>query len=156
MKRRLRKALLAVLILIFLGLLWIYRPYPSYDESRIAPELSSLREPFQHVEGIFFMDGGSVGVQIIDADGVDQRFAIPHWTLSSSGNPQQLYIGALHANREGAREIEYTEETRIRLAEILRNAEGHDRFRDVTIGHLSVHWRDYATILIRRFVTRVY
>jgi hypothetical protein len=84
----------------------------------VEPRLTALREPFQEVKSYYYYDGGSIGIELKDADGKTEKFAIP----SHLGNPvryKRVFVGADYDNRPGAIEVEHPEETKQTLIVIL-------------------------------------
>ena len=69
---------------------------------------------------------------------------------------ERLYYGAIHYTDEPSKEVLNPSETIVSLLQILREADGVDRERDIAVASASGRWRDYARILWRKFVSRPY
>ena len=68
-----------VSLLIVIGLmLWLFWPGPAYDPERVHPRLRALQQPYQSVKAVYYMDGGSIGIEIVDRGGSREQFALPH------------------------------------------------------------------------------
>ncbi len=50
---------------------------PPVDLSRVHPRLVALKQPYRSVETSYYLDGGSIGVRITDADGRTVECVMP-------------------------------------------------------------------------------
>ena len=94
------------------------RPPNAPDPALVEPRLVALREPFQRVKSFYYYDGGSIGLEIADADGKIEQFAIPSH-LGSSIRYQRVFVGADYDSRPTAIEVENPEATKQALLVIL-------------------------------------
>ena len=92
------------MVALALAVIWIWRPPTRYNRDKADPRLSALQEPFRHVKSYYFLDGGSVGVEIMDKNGKVVQIAIPSH-LGEKDQYTRFYIGALHDSKPGAEEI---------------------------------------------------
>jgi len=60
MPKMIRRGLIALVVIVLVLLIWIFRPYSSPDLSAVSKHLSELQEPFQSVDTAYYLDGGSV------------------------------------------------------------------------------------------------
>jgi hypothetical protein len=97
---------------------WFVRPSPSFVLSRVEPRLSSLQEPYQHVKTDFYLEGGSIGIEITDRDGKTEQFAIPAH-LGETNRYTQVYVGAMHDSKPGAVLVSDSEQTKRMLIHVL-------------------------------------
>lgn len=151
-----RRYLITLGVLLALALLWIFRPYASPDPYAVSKHLSELQEPFQRVDTAYFMEGGSLGIRIVDARGQEAAFCLRAAMGDGDRRYERLYYGALHYTDDQSSEISQPPHTILRLLEIVRAAEGVSRDRDVAVASISGRWRDFSKILWRNFVSREY
>jgi hypothetical protein len=105
-------------------------------------------EPYQEVESSYFYDGGSIGVEIIDANGVQEQFAIPAH-LGDRNPYQRLYVGAKHDSEPGAIEIGEPANTKLRLMTILRDYRSKAHSNASCLAKLSGRPLDRARLRIK-------
>ena len=108
MKKSKLKIVLATIIAIPILILavWSFWPLPSYDANRVCSQLRSLQTPYQKVKTVGFLDGGSVGIEIIDRNGQHEQFALPcGWDNTNYHAYSRVFVGALWNHRAGAIEI---------------------------------------------------
>jgi hypothetical protein len=138
------RILLAVLAAVVMGL-WLWRPN-GYDRAQVLPAVRDLPRPFQKVSAGYYLDGGSIGLEITDAMGRVTRIAIP--VSQGPGNSRQynrLFLGALSAKNSNAVEMAFSQDTRRYLLEILqKEASGVDR--DAALIYLRGSFRDYFEV----------
>lgn len=116
----------------------IFQQGPAYDPSRVDPRLLALQPPYRSVRTVIWMDGGSVGIEIIDRDGKCEKFAIPA-RLGETNRHSKVYVGALYDRRPGAVEIVDPDHTKRMLICILRD-----------YPHRNAH-DDFCLMLLRRY-----
>jgi hypothetical protein len=75
-KRILKYILWSLLLIISISILWIIRPCSSYDKSKIDKRLTSLEEPFKSVRTCSNIDGGSVGIKIVNKNDIALKIAL--------------------------------------------------------------------------------
>jgi len=143
-------------VILLVSLIWIFRPYSSSDKGAISKHLTELEEPFRSVETTHYLDGGSVGVRIVDERGREANFCLRADIGGGTQKYERLYYGALHYSEEPSFEISQSSDTILRLLEIMRDADGIERERDVSVASVSGRWRDFSRVLWRRFVSREY
>lgn len=64
------------------------------DLSRVHPRLSALKQPYRSVETSYYLDGGSIGVQITDADGQMVECVMPVSTNRNAPYPS-VWLGTM-------------------------------------------------------------
>lgn len=121
---------------------WFFRPTPSYDPAKVDPRLTSLEKPYQQVRVAYYMDGGSIGIEIVDKRGRKEQFAIPAH-LGDTNRYTRIFVGAMYDHKQEAVEIIKPEPTKRMLIEIL--AAMPDRSP----------WDDYCLMALRRSPTDV-
>lgn len=141
------KIAVAVVGGVCLGLLLLLPK--NYDRSQVLPAVRDLPRPFQKVVVEWYLDGGSIGLEITDASGHITWLALP--ISSGPGNSQQyprLFVGAMSAKDSNAVEVDFSPETRRYLGQILqKDASGADR--DVSLISLRGSFRDYVEVFGR-------
>lgn len=107
---------------------WFFHPSPGYDITRVEPRLRALQEPYRHIKTAYYLDGGSIGIEITDRDGRTEQFAIP----AHLGDPKpyaKVFVGAMFDGRPGAIEVSDSEQTKRMLVHILASMP-HRTYRD--------------------------
>ncbi len=126
-----------------------------YDLARVHPSIRNLQQPYQSVTAGYYLDGGSVGMKIIDANGQKLELAIPIY--DGPGDPRtyhRLYLGAQYSTRTNAVEVPFTEDTKRYLADVIgRYAAGPDR--DCALIALRGLPRDYVDVYGRALLNKV-
>ncbi len=122
---------------------WFFRPLPSYDIQRVHPRLRALQQPYQDIKTHLYLDGGSVGIEIVDRNGQQEKFALPvkvtvnpvneRWTTTY----KQVYIGAILKADPGAIEIADPENTKWMIASILQAYPKRTYYDDVALAWLG-------------------
>lgn len=135
------KIAVAVVGVVCLGLLLLLPK--NYDRSQVLPAVRDLPRPFQKVVVEWYLDGGSIGLEITDAAGRTTWFALP--VDSGPGKSRQyprLFVGARSAKHSNAVEVAFSPETRRYLGEILQE-DASGPYRDVALIALRGSFRDY-------------
>ena len=150
-----KKLAIAIALLAVFSLALLLWPFSPYDLSRVHPSIRSLPQPYQSVTADSYLDGGSVGIEIIDRDGQKIQLAIPiHDDPSDTRTYHRLYLGARYAKNTNAIEIAFTEDTKRYLANVIgRYATGPDR--DCALIALRGSPRDYVNVYGRALLSRV-
>jgi hypothetical protein len=81
--RPVKRVAIAIAAVAVLSLVLALRRFSSYSISRVDPRIRGLQQPFQTVNTGFYLDGGSVGIEIIDRDGKKIQLATPIWGSES-------------------------------------------------------------------------
>jgi len=102
---------------------------PRYDISQVHPSIRDLKPPYRQVKANYFLDGGSIGMEITDHDGQKLQLAIPISDgIGDARTYHRLYLGAKHTSFSNAVEVAFTADTRKFLVDMLDNqASGIDR-----------------------------
>jgi|JI10StandDraft_1071094.scaffolds.fasta_scaffold04413_19 hypothetical protein len=116
----LRRTGLLLLLATAIFCSWFFQPLPGYRMERVHPRLRALEEPYLRVESGVYFDGGSVGIEIVDATGAREQFALPAH-LGVPNPYSRLYVGARHDSAPEAVEVYEPEDTKRRLIAILRD-----------------------------------
>lgn len=132
--RGIRKLVIVSLIVIsVVAVFVIIFKRPSYDLEKVHVDLRNLKEPFLSVDCMYFLDGGSIGMAVVDCDGKELKLAIPvddNWERGD--DYKRLFIGAAHKSDKRAAEVEFSEDTRIFISETARkyatSGEARDHF----------------------------
>jgi len=156
-----RNSIISAVVLlaaVLTALVWLLVFYlPGYDRARVHPDLLALKQPFSSVKAHYYFDGGSIGVELTDATGRKQRLALPCAVdgrpppNGQKGNYSRLLIGTLHHSRPGGVPVEFTEDSKRFIAEIIDKDvdQGWDRvwalnyLRHERLDRLRVWWRGH-------------
>ncbi len=142
--------IIAILVVIIAAFL-LLRATPEYDIDCVDPRLRALREPYQSVTTAYYLDGGSIGIEITDRDGRRVVFAFPCDDVGSTNTYDKVFVGAAHASWVGAIEIAEPEHTKRMLVCILRDYPNRTPSDDYCLGELRHHPVDFARHLIHRW-----
>jgi hypothetical protein len=142
MRRKLIIVVCLLAVLLTAALLW---PTAGYDISRVLPQLRELSAPYQSVSTGYYLDGGSVGITIIDRDARTLELALP---VSADGDSRypRLFIGASHASETNALEVAFTEDTRRMLIAIVEEHRSPTDDSDIALAALRGALRDYTRL----------
>ena len=109
---------------------------PSYDQARVDPALSELREPYRAVTGDWYSDGGSVSIVVTDRDGRSGFFFISG-RLGEPRRHERLFVGGVPGQSQDVREVTTPEPTKRRLAQILKAKPRRTRSEEVCLAALT-------------------
>jgi hypothetical protein len=153
MTKRKKLAILALVTLVVVAIL-LLRPLPSYEMAHVHPSIRGLQQPFRSVTVEWYLDGGSIGMDITDRDGKLLQLAIP---VDEKGrrNFHRLFVGAKHSLTDGAVEIEFTQDTRLFLYDAVSYFAKPDTERDVALIALQGLTRDYVKFFLKALLSRV-
>src|SRR5450756_1882571 len=115
---RKRVVIIGCLMAIAIAALWFFQPAPGYDIQRVDSRLRSLQQPYRSVKTAYYMDGGSIGIEIVDRDGRMEQFAIPSH-LGDTNRYTKVFVGAMYDRKPGAVEVSDSEQTKHMLVYIL-------------------------------------
>lgn len=102
------------------------------------------------VKTAHYMDGGSVGIEIVDRNGRAEQFAIPAH-LGDTNRYAQVFVGAMYDSRPGAVEIIEPEDTKRMLVRILQEYPKRTAWDDLALMVLGRRPVDIARCLIHRW-----
>jgi len=140
----------AVLVLLAVLLLW---PFSSYDLSRGHSSIHSLEKPYRSVTAEYYLDGGSVGIDITDRNGQRLQLAIP--VYADDHTRRRLFMGATHISETNVVEISFTRDTKRCLADIVDRYAAPGTDRNCAVIALRGNPRDYARICTQILLSRV-
>ena len=104
-----------VLLSLAASLFIAFQPDPRYDREKVHPRLLSLQQPYKTVRTYYFMDGGSIGIEIVDREGRKEQFAV--LALMGEPNPYtRVLVGGLHHRAPGAVELHDASGNQVRMA----------------------------------------
>jgi hypothetical protein len=131
-----------LVIMVAVLLLW---PTAGYDISKVHSSLRQLATPYQSVSTGYYLDGGSIGITIVDREARKLELALP---VSSEGGRRhpRLFIGATYASATSAVEVAYTADTRRMLITIVEEYRAPGSDTDITLVALRGAPRDYARL----------
>jgi hypothetical protein len=142
-----------------LAIVWSCRE-ERYEIANVEPEIAGLQRPFSRVTAGYFLDGGSIGMEIIDANGKKLKLALPVGGEGTKQEYSRLVIGVEHiaelkkTNAPPVKEIELNEDTRRFLTVVLRREAQSDVDRDAALMALGGRMKDTAWILCKALAGR--
>ena len=118
--------LIVSVLLLALVTLLLWWPIPAYELAKVHPALRDLPKPYRSVRAAYYMDGGSVGVEVIGADGTIRQFAFPvHERTNRGSSHPQMFIGGMHIRRKSGAtpltEITDSPDTRAMLIRLIED-----------------------------------
>jgi hypothetical protein len=152
MKLSIRKRIIIVIVLTLIGCIayWFFRPLPGYDVQLVHPRLRALQQPYQNIKTAYYLDGGSIGIEITDRDGRQEQFAIPAH-LGDTNRYSRVYVGAMYDNEPDAVEIAEPEDTKWMLVHILNDYPNRTPSDDYCLMALTRRPVDVARGLIHKW-----
>jgi hypothetical protein len=150
-----RKVVIAILVVVLILLSLLFWPFSSYDFSLVHSRIQALQKPYQRVAADYYLDGGSVGIEIVDRDGQKLELAIPLYDGPSDPcTYHRLFLGARYSTYSNAVEVAFTQDTKRYLADMIgRYATGVDR--DCALIRLRGLPRDYVEVYGRALLSRI-
>jgi len=142
MRKTLILSLVFFAIVVVAALLW---PTASYDLNRVHPSLRQLATPYQSVSTSDYLDGGSIGVVIVDRDGRRLLLALPVSYQDGRKYPR-LFMGATHTSKTGAVEVAFSEDTRRMLISVIERHGSSAGDSDIALLSLRGAPRDHARL----------
>lgn len=139
---------------VFLG--FVFRPYARPDPKLVDPALAALQEPIKAIRTVYYLDGGSYGIRIIDRTGSQLDLCVPAPLGDKDDQYRRVFVGAMHYTDKGAKEVANPHNTKLRLEELMRSSPGSDRRRDVALAYLSGRWSDFWRVIRRSFIFKTY
>lgn len=97
---------------------WLFRPYPTIDESRVHPSLRGLDDSAK-CAWTAFGDGGSMVIHVERSDGSEVVLYMSNSLDHSFSERGQLYIGSTHFSMPGATKITGYDHTKFVVAKLL-------------------------------------
>jgi hypothetical protein len=77
MVRRKKRILLVVTVATICVATMLILPIPRLSAAGTHPSVQKLKRPFKQVDVEYYLDGGSIGIRVVDAVGVTNLFALP-------------------------------------------------------------------------------
>ena len=146
-----RRLSLAVALLLASGALyWFFRPSAGYDIDRVDARLRSLRTPYQLVKTAYYLDGGSIGIEIVDSDARREQFCLPSH-LGDTNRYSRVFVGALYDRKPRAVEITEPEQTKRMLIQALADMPKRTADDDFCLMALRRRPSDFAVCLIHKW-----
>ena len=129
-------------LFIVAGVLWI----PGYDRAGVHPALLAIEEPLQSARGYYYFDGGSIGLELVDARGQPVAVALPVKRVGKDVTYPNLLVGTTHSSRPGGVSYPCSEDSRRFIAMLI------DKYADEGIdrGFCLQHLRNAPLDVLRR------
>ncbi len=89
--RKQTRIIIGVVLGLFIvaAVLWI----PGYDRAGVHPELLAVEEPLQDAIASYFLDGGSIGLALVDARGQTSVFTLPVKDVGGEPTYPEIIVG---------------------------------------------------------------
>ena len=111
---------LASLMMVLIAILFLASP--SYDVSSVHPSIRNLQQPYRLVTAHYYLDGGSIGLEITDRNGKKLQLVIPIYDGPGDKNTyHRLFVGATDSRDKGAVEVPFTDYTRRMIVPLREN-----------------------------------
>jgi len=115
MKRK-KFIILAVLLLVLVA--WLFRPYPTIDETKVHPSLRGLGDSAE-CGWTSFGDGGSVAISIRRPEGGEIELCLSNSLGQSVFERGDLYIGSSYYSDPGSTKITGYHHSKFVVAKLL-------------------------------------
>lgn len=119
--------------------------------SRVHPSVRELERPYQSVWTDFYLDGGSIGIRIVDRNSRTVELVFP--VSIDSPRPLRygrLFVGSVSPDDTNKLEVAHPEDTKRMLVEIVERYAPANQSRDVTLIELRGAPKDYVRAFVRR------
>jgi len=149
-KRRYTTYVLVALFCVGLGELVLERQRPHFKKGNVAASLSSLKEPLKSVRMQSYMDGGSVGIELISADGQIVQCVLP---VSETNPPvwNRVFIGSLAPRNPEAREVAFPQDNKAFLIRMIQRYAVRDEVKITVLVQLRGSPIDYISGFVYSF-----
>jgi hypothetical protein len=137
-------ASLGLILLVATG--WLFRPYPTIDESRVHPSLRGLDDLVKFA-WTSFGDGGSMMIHVQRTDGSQVVLCMSNSLDHSFFERGQLYLGAMHFSMPGATKITGYDHTPFVVAKMLARDLPKDPHLRGEIAILTKRFPDWISLL---------
>lgn len=146
-----RKKLGMMAALLAIGLMgfWWW-PEAKYDIRNVHPSLRGLVAPYRSVSTAYYMDGGSIGVSIVDGGGSRLDLALPVAADGPGRTYPRLFIGATHTSKPGAVEVPFSKDTRLMLISIIEQNRSPLDGSGIALTEMRGAPRDYGWVVKNR------
>jgi hypothetical protein len=152
-KRKMVFVVVATLLLLLS--IFVFWPPLRYDFSKVHPRIQAMHQPYRSVTTQYYLDGGSIGIEIIDRDGEKLEMAVPICGSAGEGNSyHRLYLGARHSTHTNAIEVVFTEDTKRYLADVIARYPASGPGRDSALIALRGSPGDYVDVYGRALLGR--
>jgi hypothetical protein len=138
-----KKLIIAGLAFIYLFVALWFWPSPAPDRKKVDPALLALVPPFSKFQTSYYMDGGSIGIRLVDSRGRAQSFALP---VDSDHSYPRLFVGAPHVSEPGTVEIPFNTDTRRLLISWMEEHRNPADSSDLALLYLRGNLRDYVRL----------
>ena len=113
-----RKKLIILAVLLIASVAWIFRPYPSIDETKIHPSLRGLDDSAE-CGWTSFGDGGSVAISIRRPGGAETELCLSNSLSQSIFERGDLFIGSSYFSDPGSTKIAGYDHSKYVVAKLL-------------------------------------
>jgi len=141
----LKKLLISISLLVIVVAALVLWPTAGYDITQVHPSLRELATPYQSVNTGYYLDGGSIGITIIDRDARRLELALPVSSERGRSYPK-LFIGATHSSKTGAVEVAFSEDSRRMLISVIEHHRTSTDSSEIALVSLRGSPCDYAHI----------
>ena len=156
-----KRWLIASVLALAVVTLLLWWPFPTYDLAKVHPSLRDLPKPYRSVRADSYLDGGSLGVEVVGSDGTVRQYAFP---VHAGGNDSQsyplLFVGGLHVQQKPGKapltEITNAAATKAMLLDVLSHGGGTET--DLALvqlrGSLADYVRFWRNVFRDRFLSK--
>lgn len=144
--------LLLISLAVIIPAVWIPLRPPSYDPSNIHEVLKNVRLPCQWAKASYFFDGGSIGVELVDAESKNLKLALPVGNIEGDHKTYpRLFTGTVHTSKPGGVEVPCGKDDRLFIANLIENYAEAGFDRDFSLLYLRGAPRDRLRLWIAKF-----
>lgn len=154
MKKRLIIIAAGIGLLAILGVAWVYRPYPKPNLDRVHPRVRQLQEPLRSLRVGYYLDGGSISLNMVDAQGTALELAVPVWDDGKEYGAIYLDTHYHKTNSPGVK-VDAPEQTALRLQELLREPDPPDGTKDLALARWSGRGSDNIRFVLHLLIRKL-
>jgi hypothetical protein len=139
-----------MVVLVFLGLVvcaFIF-PLRKADKLGVHPLFADLKEPVRVTGTRYYLDGGSIGLQVVDGRGLTNLFAFPVGYGGYRAKYSHFVAGVWHTGTNTHDRVPLDEQTRRYVCYLVETKSAGNIDEDLILVNLRGAPRDYASVFI--------
>ena len=130
------------LLVVAALLLW---PFGTADLGEVPPELP-FHPPYAQVEVDYYLDGGSIGIQVVDNQGTTNLMALPARLVGNDKVYTNLVFGTVWVGRTNTPGIPLTKELKNYLVALIEQHGSPEMHKTIALSELRGAPRDYLRV----------
>jgi len=131
-------------VLAVVALAWLFKPSPHFNREHLDAELPAISEPLRMVRVLWYLDGGSISVELVRTNNETTTCFIPA-PLKKQGGYSSVFIGTDLTGRDKGRELAFPEDHRAYLITLIDKYAPRDEMKVQVLVSLRGYPRDYIS-----------